>query len=47
MNQEAYDQAREALKHVSTENLSKLQGLATTPAKAKALVDEAASRKHR
>lgn len=45
MNQEAYAKAREALAHVSTENLRKLHGLANTPAKAKALVDEAASRK--
>jgi hypothetical protein len=45
VTQEAYDKAREALANVSTANLAKLRGLANTPAKAKALVDEAASRR--
>lgn len=40
----AYDQARDALRHVSTANLDKLKDLADTPAKAQALADETKAR---
>jgi len=43
-NTKAYDQARDALRHVSTANLENLKDLADTPAKAQALADEAKAR---
>ncbi len=46
-NQDAYDQARDALSDVATESLPQLAGLADTPTKARALVDEITERESR